>query len=827
MSRDIRSFFKIDSSNKRKNDEDPASSKNKHNKIDEEKSEHKNIKKKRRIIDSDDESDLNLKKSTSKKIKESKPEKPANEVKNIKDLFGGPIKRKERQKEVKTSPKEDVNSSVISIADEDEMAIVDQIENKLHEIKTIKSPGKENHKTNRKKEKSPEPIIKTVKTDEKKELAVKDRGSDSKSKEPKIEHEKKEQKMESSSKHQKSDSKDKDSKIEISSKPKSPEKRIKTKTPEKRCKDKEEIKVKAESSKSLSASQPTTSNKSSEDKYKPTSVKQIIGQQGPQSNANKLQNWLLHWHRNHGDPTKKNKKSNPFSRDNDGSSFRAALLSGGPGIGKTTTAHLVCKELLFDVVEFNASDTRSKRLLKEEVTQLLSNKSLKGYLTGDDKTVSKRHVLIMDEVDGMAGNEDRGGVAELITLIKESHIPIICMCNDRGHPKMRSLVNYCFDLRFNKPSVNQIRSAMMSVCFKEGIKLDAGAMDAIINGTGNDVRQTLNHLAMYSASKDTKLNADKAKKNAQMSEKDIKIGPWDVIRKVFSAEEHKTMSLNDKSDLFFYDYNIAPLFVQENYLHVKPNCKDSEILDRIAKTADSISLGDTVDKRIRSNMAWSLLPTQAMFASVIPGELMEGHFNLPPVFPTWLGKNSKAQKRKRMAQEIHDHTRTATSGSRSSVRLDYAQFIVQAIVRPLKDKGSEGVKDALEVIKEYRLLREDIESLLELTSWGLSKNPWEQIDSKTKAALTRAYNKEVQAYSYSAQAGVKKKKGSGGSDEMYGDEDDENVQQSEDDEDESLEKNSMIKVKKATTKQEKETKAGSSKSTAAKSKPATKPRAKK
>jgi replication factor C subunit 1 len=50
--------------------------------------------------------------------------------------------------------------------------------------------------------------------------------------------------------------------------------------------------------------------------------------------------------------------------------------------GKTTTAHLVCKELGFDVVEFNASDTRSKKLLHEEVSELLSNKSLSGYFQG-------------------------------------------------------------------------------------------------------------------------------------------------------------------------------------------------------------------------------------------------------------------------------------------------------------------------------------------------------------------------------------------------------------------------------------------------------------
>lgn len=48
-------------------------------------------------------------------------------------------------------------------------------------------------------------------------------------------------------------------------------------------------------------------------------------------------------------------------------------------------------------------------------------------------------------------------------------------------------------------------------------------------------------------------------------------GPFDVCRKVFSSgEETAHMSLIDKSDLFFHDYSLAPLFVQENYLHVRP-----------------------------------------------------------------------------------------------------------------------------------------------------------------------------------------------------------------------------------------------------------------
>lgn len=254
------------------------------------------------------------------------------------------------------------------------------------------------------------------------------------------------------------------------------------------------------------------------------------------------------------------------------------------------------------------------------------------------------------------------------------------------------------------------------------------------------------------------------------------------------------MSFNDKSDLFFYDYNIAPLFVQENYLKVKPKGGNLEVLERVANTADSISLGDIVDKKIRSNQAWSLLPTMAVFSSVLPGEYMEGSITAPVNFPAWLGKNSNANKRKRLAQEVHDHTRIATSGSRMSVRLDYAQFLVKAIVKPLIDKGLDGVPEAIEIIKNYHLLREDLDALFELTTWGSAKSPWEKVESKVKAALTRTYNKEVQPYSFSAQADVKKKKNAA----IFGDEfgEDEDAGGSDDDEEDSIEKSSMIKVKK-------------------------------
>lgn len=335
----------------------------------------------------------------------------------------------------------------------------------------------------------------------------------------------------------------------------------------------------------------------------------------------------------------------------------------------------------------------------------------------------------------------------------------------------------------------------MSICFKEKFKLPPSKIEEIILATNNDIRQTLNHLSLLSAGKDLELKTKPT--DEKTAEKDLKLGPWEVVRKVFTAEEHEKMSFNDKCDLFFNDYSMAPLFVQQNYLQVAPKASKDQIPERIAKTADALSLGDLVEKRIRSNMAWSLLPTQAIFSSVMPGEYMSGKFTGQINFPGWLGKNSQSSKRKRMAQEIHDHTRINTSGSRLSIRLDYAPFLLNAIVNPLKKHGIDGIEEALNVIKAYRLLREDIDSLIELTTWIGKKNAWESIDGKVKAALTRAYNKEVMAYTYSAVSGVKRKATAAADDNLGIDgEDDDGVANISDDEnDEKVENDTLIKVR--------------------------------
>ncbi|XP_072757331.1 replication factor C subunit 1 isoform X2 [Anoplolepis gracilipes] len=518
------------------------------------------------------------------------------------------------------------------------------------------------------------------------------------------------------------------------------------------------------------------------EKYRPKTMKQIIGQQGDKSCAHNLYVWLRDWHKNRQDP-----KYNNSSKQTHGQSFKAALLSGPPGVGKTTTVQVVCKELGYDLVEFNASDTRNKKLLKEEVSGLLSNTTMKDYVTGTKQKITNKHVLLMDEVDGMAGNEDRGGLQELLALIRNTEVPIICVCNDRSNTKMRTISTHSYDLKFHKLRVEQIRSSMKSLCFKENIKISTEDLDRLIESTNHDIRQVINHLEFLGSRTSQVETIDKKNSN-----KNFKLGPFDVAKVAFNAEEQKNMSLNDKIGLYFHDYNIAPLFVQENYLSARlSQVSPLQRLDKIAQAADSIAQGDLIEKAMRSNMMWSLLPLHACFSFVIPTNEMSGNLDALVRFPGWFGRNSKAMRFNRLMQELTTHTRLATGANKDALNMDYLPHIRNAILKPLIDNGMDGIEAAINIMGKYHLTREDLDSIIEISLWPGVRDPTSNLDSKVKAAFTRAYQKNPPMLPYAINSNTTAKKRSLENDDFIEEENSEK-------EDDSIEADKMIKAKKPT-----------------------------
>ncbi|GMS80266.1 hypothetical protein PENTCL1PPCAC_2441, partial [Pristionchus entomophagus] len=524
--------------------------------------------------------------------------------------------------------------------------------------------------------------------------------------------------------------------------------------------------------KNVSKSQPSTMSKEVKeekevfvpwvDKYKPTAAIHLVGQAGEKSPMNKLTDWLnkwKHWHLGEGAKIKRSKP--PPGVQTDGSPFKAILLSGPPGIGKTTCAHLVCEMAGFKVVEMNASDVRNKKQLEDKITQLTRSHQIEEYFgrsaNDNHEDTEVHHVLIMDEVDGMSGNGDRGGIQALIEILKTSKVPIICICNDRGLDKMRTLSNWTHDVRFPRPRAEQLVGRMRTICSRENLKMTNEELMEIIEQSGHDVRQTIYNLQMKSIGG-----------KGKTQQKDYTINNFEAARRLLG----QSATLADRQQMFFVDYSIMPLFVQEHYPRMKASensKKDRCELACLRKAADLISWADTIDKTIRSGGSWKLLNEQSIVSAALPTMAMDGQIRQMITFPAWLGKNSNAGKRQRMLRQIEYHANLKISASPSSLATDYLAVLRQKLTGPLIEMKNDGVPEVVATMNQYCLLKDDVDAIAELAQWPGTKDPYTLIPSTVKAALTRTLNKTPRALPYHVEDVTKgrRKSANTGEDVMY------------------------------------------------------------
>ena len=157
------------------------------------------------------------------------------------------------------------------------------------------------------------------------------------------------------------------------------------------------------------------------------------------------------------------------------------LLIGPPGIGKTTMCFLAGKQFGYDMISLNASDVRNKKNIQEILTPVLGN-----------QTVLGEPMIFIDEVDGIHGRSDFGGVEALINILKEPTVPIILAGNYDSSDKMKKIKKVVKTLQISQLSPRFLKLYLDMILEKEKAKINPGRLIKLITDSKGDIRSMIN-----------------------------------------------------------------------------------------------------------------------------------------------------------------------------------------------------------------------------------------------------------------------------------------------------------------------------------------------
>jgi chromosome transmission fidelity protein 18 len=198
------------------------------------------------------------------------------------------------------------------------------------------------------------------------------------------------------------------------------------------------------------------------------------------------------------------------------------LISGPPGLGKTTLAHVAARHAGYRPLEINASDERSAKVMRARVKEATDVQAVFG-----DR---RPPLVVLDEIDGaMGGAEGSGAINELIRIASAGGArggggdggddddgagggggaaaaraaglqrPVICICNDLHAPALRPLRAAAELVDFRAASNLQLAQRLKVVCEREGLDAEPHTLSTLATLAEHDVRTCLNTLQFLHA----------------------------------------------------------------------------------------------------------------------------------------------------------------------------------------------------------------------------------------------------------------------------------------------------------------------------------------
>jgi len=268
---------------------------------------------------------------------------------------------------------------------------------------------------------------------------------------------------------------------------------------------------------------------------------------------------------------------------------RAAFLHGPPGVGKTSTVAAVANDLGFDLLEVNASDHRTRNLLEE----LIGRAALQSLTV-----LGRRRMILIDELEGVSGRKDRGGIAAIAGIIKETRSPVVLVAtsaHENWEDKFRPLRRISLLLEFDPVPFADVLRRLRAIAGEVGVEVDEEALETIAELSNGDLRSAINDLEAAARGR-AHVSLDDVD---WLSRRDRKEYTPDALMKMFSARSLREARQVLNASYIGYD----DLFdwIHENLPLVLDDSQD------LADGLNALSRADIHQNRARSTQAYRLL----------------------------------------------------------------------------------------------------------------------------------------------------------------------------------------------------------------------------